>query len=514
MLPELNKGYIIKRDTKSAEYDALFLEGVELLQELASANWTDFNEHDPGVTILENIAYTFTNLTYKANLPIADILRESKGEDLQSGDNGFFEAGDIYTTNPVTAKDYRKLFIDRVENVKNVWIRFNETDSSAGLKNINGYYQIYVELYRYSDVDKMAEREAERVRKEVEQLYHKHRNLCEALDSVTIFDPYPLHINLKLTLDGTRDGEEIFGRIFYTLNNLLSPEVPIHSLQELQEKGERLDDLMVGPKPQNGIVLERDLKQRKEQVTFTELTKVISKIEGVVSVDEFRLSKVKKNENGDDLTPIMGEILRIPKNSSPFIVMPKSGEQLKFVTRGISFYPDLKEVQRQLSYIEAMSYGTFKSISESTKTVPIPKGEDLNIKSYFSIREQFPVVYGIGKFGLQTGLPAKRYAQINQLKAYLFPFDQLMSNFLAQLTSLYSLYDTKRHGKRSYFYQALEDMEDIVELVRTGKYEDTDFAIKQWKLDLKEISTAYDDQAVQRLNLVADNLLALSLIHI
>jgi len=123
MSEAINKGYITKKAKGSGEYEDLYLEGIELLQKLSSAHWTDYNEHDPGVTILENIVYTMTNLSYKANLPIKDILAESKGDQLESGDNGFFIPSDILTTNPVTIEDFRKIFIDDITNVKNVWLQ-------------------------------------------------------------------------------------------------------------------------------------------------------------------------------------------------------------------------------------------------------------------------------------------------------------------------------------------------------------------------------------------------------
>lgn len=37
--------------------------------------WTDFNLHDPGVTLLEALRFAFEDLTYRYQLPIADILQ-------------------------------------------------------------------------------------------------------------------------------------------------------------------------------------------------------------------------------------------------------------------------------------------------------------------------------------------------------------------------------------------------------------------------------------------------------
>ena len=132
----ISKGYINKKDKDSGQYEELYLEGIELLQKLSGAQWTDYNEHDPGVTILENIAYTMTDLSNKASQPIKDILVESKGGKLESGDNGFFIPSDILTTNPITVNDFRKVFIDGVTNVKNVWIKSQNQQSEKSFQSI------------------------------------------------------------------------------------------------------------------------------------------------------------------------------------------------------------------------------------------------------------------------------------------------------------------------------------------------------------------------------------------
>jgi hypothetical protein len=44
------------------DYEALRAEGMRLLGRLAGAQWTDFNAHDPGVTILEQLCYAITDL--------------------------------------------------------------------------------------------------------------------------------------------------------------------------------------------------------------------------------------------------------------------------------------------------------------------------------------------------------------------------------------------------------------------------------------------------------------------
>ena len=51
----------------SMDYEQLRVEGIQHLEDLATFIWTDFNVHDPGITILEVLCYAITDLGYRAN---------------------------------------------------------------------------------------------------------------------------------------------------------------------------------------------------------------------------------------------------------------------------------------------------------------------------------------------------------------------------------------------------------------------------------------------------------------
>ncbi|HTL83246.1 MAG TPA: hypothetical protein VL651_16140, partial [Bacteroidia bacterium] len=115
---------------KSMQYELLRTEGLKHIQELSGKVWTDNNRHDPGITILEALAYAITDLGYRTNYNIKDILTTDPNvpEDIRN----FFAAKEIMPNYPVTFKDYRKLMID-VEipgdptscdliGVRNAWI--------------------------------------------------------------------------------------------------------------------------------------------------------------------------------------------------------------------------------------------------------------------------------------------------------------------------------------------------------------------------------------------------------
>ncbi len=539
----LEKGYIDKKEKGSGEYQDLYLEGIELLQKLSGGIWTDYNEHDPGVTIFENLAYTLTNLSYKVDMPIRDILYESKKDKLVSGDNGFFVASEILTTNPIVKEDYRKILVDGIKNVKNVWIRTLNQDrkkESPGKLNLQGFYHVFVEMYEYDNDESELVKEENRVKSEVRKIYHSQRNLCEDLFDVTILRPLKLQMELHLTVDIEADGESVFGQVYYDINDFLTHEAKFESLWEIQQQDIDFNSVHTGPALENGFMRDKELREQIRNIYIGDLTKIISNVPGVVSIDRFKVNdslfKEKDQDENGDKSDSPSRIIVVPENATPRFELPDqkhADDNLRFKTADISLIPNSREIKKRFVSIEAEHYGNFKTVSESQNKVEIPEGESLGIPSYYSVREQFPAIYGIGRFGLPTSASEKRKAQAKQLKAYLLPFDQLMANFLAQLNNVYTLYDTNETKLETYFHQVIEDMRNMVdtrnlndEITEEENERMTEIAEKsiqavvkldhsnakpilgQWKDTLEELNTNSDTEAIDRLNEVTDTMLA------
>ena len=107
---------------ESQDYELLRARGLEYIQQLGSRLWTDYNIHDPGITILEALSYAITDLGNRCSYDIKDLLAApfSKTEDQKR--QGFFTAREILTINPWTNRDFRKLLID-IDGVKNAWLQ-------------------------------------------------------------------------------------------------------------------------------------------------------------------------------------------------------------------------------------------------------------------------------------------------------------------------------------------------------------------------------------------------------
>ncbi len=113
----------IEKDPKriaSQDYRLLREAGLRQIEKLAHDLWTDYNIHDPGITILELLAYAITDLGYRTGYEMKDLLTEEVNGVVQNNSN-FHTALYILPCNPVTFDDLRLWLID-IDGVRQAWI--------------------------------------------------------------------------------------------------------------------------------------------------------------------------------------------------------------------------------------------------------------------------------------------------------------------------------------------------------------------------------------------------------
>lgn len=154
--------FIKKRERTDNFYQELQEKTLERLQELSGDVWTDFNVHDPGVTISDNMNYALFELQYKLELPFRSFIGPNTGD---YASKGILPAEQIFSQSIVTPEDYEQLFLDNIENLESCSVEFNQ-----------GFYHI-----RASVSTRNPAITSENIKEELFVLYHKNRNLCEDL---------------------------------------------------------------------------------------------------------------------------------------------------------------------------------------------------------------------------------------------------------------------------------------------------------------------------------------------
>ncbi|MFT5779469.1 MAG: hypothetical protein ACI837_002428 [Crocinitomicaceae bacterium] len=478
--------YIKRRKAGTGLYYDLFSEAIGVLQQLASDSWTDYNAHDPGVTLLENTIYGMSDLAYRSDFKMQDLLLTHKNHVLQSGDNGLFVASDILTTNPVTSRDMRKIILDEIPEVGNVWVEevdhdLLHLDNATGLKGFRGLFRIAVEMSTY-DSDSTKQKE---LKQRVREVFHTQRNLCEYLYETHLYRPFNVTFKLNISIDNDANGEELLGVIYRNLLSFFSQEVEFKSLWELQEMDIPTNDIFNGPKLESGFIKDDSLKKRKSQFSILEIVKLINITPGVVRVNSFDLHKESEVTEGL-YEHVQDEILYIPDYQFANLVLPPKSEDVVFQSAGLTYDYDQDAVVSELAYLSSVSYGNARSGESFKNELAIPQGTYRNIEEYYQIRYQLPDAYGIGENGLIIGLQTERYAQAKQLKAFLMPIDQMMANMLSQMAHLNEFYDASNMTSRTYFSQVLSDAEVEAELLNPPLHSTTGAQLT-WSQTLREM---------------------------
>lgn len=102
------------------DYVSLRKKGFKYIEKLGSDIWTDYNNSDPGITILEAVCYAITDLAYRTGFEMKDLLSPKVLTD-DTWKQIFYTARQILHNSPLTINDYRRLFID-IKGVRNAWV--------------------------------------------------------------------------------------------------------------------------------------------------------------------------------------------------------------------------------------------------------------------------------------------------------------------------------------------------------------------------------------------------------
>ncbi len=463
-------------------FDQLRKEGLEHIGQLAGKIWTDHNVHDPGITILEVLIYALMDLGYKTNLPFEDLVAMNKN---QKEDN-FLTPLDILTINPVTILDYRKLLLE-CPGVANVWLEpvTQEVDLAVLQKDnglvcnteypreirdgrnhpfysqlhLNGLYKIFIE--------KEASAKDAKLKKRVRKLWSKYRNLCEDLVDITILEPLEFGVCANVEISTGIDPSRIYKAIIIAIRDFIQPQIKYHTLEEMLDKGKSIDDIFAGRpylEESIGFVDTEELEaiKRRKAIYLSDFYNVILSVDGVQKIKSIRIDGgTVVNKPSYDW--IEGQSIR--DDQVPVFSLDKTCVDL-YRANG------LLNIEKNKIHATLPLYNKFL-LSPDKLNGSVPSGkyhEDLS--RYYSIQNDFPVVYGIGENGLPDHVSLDRKTQAFQLKGYLLFYDQLLANYTAQLSNFRSLFSLKPENdrtsgeKKTYFSKVTDTVPGLEKLLK------------------------------------------------
>jgi hypothetical protein len=465
------------------DYYFLKAEGTRLVQQLAGEIWTDYNESDPGVTILEQLCYALTELSYRAEIPLEDLLIPAPDGHIHPREQALFPPKRILPCNPVTIDDYRKLIVDRVPRVANLWL------VPRCIEGVDGLYEI--DLYVPGIDSCSPPAEEKRIVDAVKRVYCRHRGLCEDVESIRLLCDLPTRVCANVTIGDAPAPETVLAGILFNLGQFLAPELHRQPLSTLVAEGVPTSTIFNGPLLLNGFISDGQLQPKATEIRVQDVARVIAQSTGVIGVRgvnvEVRRDNVSLASGPGGRSCTGDEPIPIPPRCLPRLEIRSNGKfTIRLVRNGIEIQPNAAKVERELARLWTAWRRTWRLAAQYDEYFAFPQGQYRDVEPYYSFQNQFPNVYGINEYGVASEGPDARHAQARQLKGYLLVYDQLLANFFAQLGHVRRLYSTDSSVRHTYFFQYLEKSVPLVEPLLADDYREGLRRIVQGEDDFDE----------------------------
>lgn len=511
--------------------------GLEYIQSVGGSLWTDFNEHDPGVTTLEMLCYAISDLSARIEMPIEDLLSPASGSMEQ---NQFHRASAILPTCPVTELDYRKIFLE-IDGIRNCWmlpyqqtmyadcknnlLSYDSADFVAtkpelvkpftlkGLNSLAIDYDLEAAIFKAIDQDSLTQAEYETeldiakatVRKAIWEKYHENRNLCEDLVEIKEVAEHKISVCAKIELKKTADKNRVHAEIELAIENYFSPRIQYYSLQEMLDRGYGTEEIFEGPLLTKGFIDDEELRNTalRSQVRLSDIVRLIMDVEGVQLIESINIRDCKLHQDGEDW------LICIDPFTKPTLaptVYPEGTVSDCGMTSVFNYRKDVLPVNFNRQIVDSIKSEIRDAelleqmAAALNKTLKLPQGTYRSPSETTTIQNDFPSTYGIGLNGLPGGSSTERKSQALQLKAYIAVFDQILATYFAHLGKVRDLFAMNSGTNPTYFTQAIKDIKNFDKIV-------DDYPINDDEL-LSEKLIGFLDDNIDRRNEILDHLIA------
>ena len=432
------------------EFEALLLQARKALDDYANQSWSNTDEHDPGITLLEAMCYNTSDLAYRSSLPLTDLLTPAP-QDQQSGEGIFpviFGPQQALTCGPISEEDYRRALLDlrctgpqggyfcfsNVYLVKEpedqrytYWydkkwreysfIRINEIDSVE--MTLLGNYHLYLQPSRETETDN---HQAAQIT--LEAYLREHRNLGEAVSRIIWLEPEAIMVNADIELDDNVDAStsvaRILAAIYTVIEQYITPPIIRCSTEELLAQGWNNEEIYQGPYLQHGWIPELPPALDISQPVSINLVRLVNILLGIDGVKKIQALGTGPADDSWKWTATTAANYPLLWGADPIEVLAQGGV-IRLMLNGVERTASASAIRAELPAVP-LRYNP---------VVTLPYGRWRNPSDYHPFTNQIPPCYGL------SHLPAT--PEQVQLHQCILPFEQLLANGCQQLALLPNL---------------------------------------------------------------------------
>jgi len=441
---------LVTLEKENIHFNTLMGQAHGLIDALSGAIWTDTAIHDPGITLLESLAWNLSDLSYRCLLPLQDLLTPAEA---QSGDMLFpadFMPEQMLTTSPITLDDYRRGILDLFNNgegtagyyfsdarvtkqqgeerFKYFYDQTNrqfvfdkeakeakeadESDAQYTLFYLNGSYEVKARRAFLPVV--VSEPPVDQV---LENYLEGNRNLCELFREIKVIDTQAaLHLTIDIDVSETMTNvNDLYAELYITLHQSLA--LPVVRQAEL----DLINGDYSGPRAQHGWIAElppSDFGSGEQKISVGQFVLPISALNGVSAVRYISLSDER-------LVFFLQE-----EAEQQYILWTSNGDLLtrigKMLER-LSLYRKEVQLAGDAQVILARVQARLK-VTQSKPAAALPVGRYRSLSHYYPASSLVPSLYN-----LQAWSPN---SVTQQLHRFMLGFEQTLASEVEGLERL------------------------------------------------------------------------------
>ncbi|MEM7490236.1 MAG: hypothetical protein AAF390_14035, partial [Pseudomonadota bacterium] len=166
--------------------------------------WTDYNLHDPGVTLLEQTCFALSQIAYQADFPIRDLLTDEGSRFAVGPERRLYDPVQALRSAPVTRDDLDAVLSD-LPGVARAWVDAVSPD---------GHLDVTV-------VPAADDPSPDTLIAEVERGFARIRPLCTALRRVTVARCRRVVLSARVAISATALPERVAGGLYHAVSAIL-----------------------------------------------------------------------------------------------------------------------------------------------------------------------------------------------------------------------------------------------------------------------------------------------------
>lgn len=483
-------------------------QGIALAQAASGQLWTDYNLHDPGVTLLEAWCYALTEDVFNARQPVADLLTAPDGR-IHYEAHGLHAAPVMLPCRATTEQDHLRWIMDRVPQV--LGLRMDMHETAAGQPS--GLWQVSAQLPPpETEQDQPGKAE---LATRCAQAYWEQRNLCEDLKTLPqILLPMPCRLSCDIEVQGPRDVTDILGELVTRCAEYIATRAVRLSLLErlahhTDEHGIDTATLFDGPALHNGWIASDQLERHAcERLFVSDLARSLRDIEGLAEIRHLGLHA--SGQDGSEQALLWQSQdwaleLQWPRSPDDLRDLRASRRGVALTLSDSALLARLNDSRFMYSRVHGQdrrataTAGSQPSHAQPEHPLAPPQGRVIEPIEYVSMHANLPPLYqALDSEMLHKEMRATEGERL-QFVAYLAQLEQGLAHAQAQGGHLRDLYTLQDSPAQSYWWSMLDDTQlpGLSQLYRRP--------VEQVQRQVFEAS----DAALERRGRVLDHLLAL-----